>query len=441
MPKVNPFQPNSPVTPGMFVGRVNELVALEKALVQTRGGSPKHFMLTGERGIGKTSLLNYIRWVAQGDITSLDDEAFHFLVIDIDVERGTTPSSLARKIQRAIDRKLADTEKARSFLKSTWNFFSRVEAFGVSVDQRPSAPSDEDLLDELAYSLAETVQRTCTVGLKEPVFSASYDGVLLCIDEADRAQKELGLGAMLKLLTERLHNRGCDRLLVGLAGLPELREVLRESHASALRIFDEVQLERLAPGDIQAVIDKCITTANKQNLEQTSITDEARQVIVAMSEGYPHFIQQFGYSAFDADSDHNIDATDAAKGAFGPRGALHLIGDRYYRDDFYNKIQKDSYRQVLRIMADKLDAWVSKDEIRAIFKGKDSTLSNALQALRDRRIILSKEGDRGIYRLQHKGFAWWIKLQRDSPSEELPFSEQSSPDADAEDENTHPAVE
>ena len=32
-------------------------------------------------------------------------------------------------------------------------------------------------------------------------------------------------------------------------------------------------------------------------------------------------------------------------------GALDLIGDRYYRDAFYNRISKESYRQVLRIMA------------------------------------------------------------------------------------------
>jgi hypothetical protein len=101
---------------------------------------------------------------------------------------------------------------------------------------------------------------------------------------------------------------------------------------------------------------------------------------------------------------------------------MELIGDRYYRDDFYNKIQKDSYRQVLRIMAEKLDAWISRDEIKQQFKGKDSTLNNAIQALRSRHIILSKEGVKGIYRLQHAGFAFWIKIytsDRDEIKSEL----------------------
>ena len=96
---------------------------------------------------------------------------------------------------------------------------------------------------------------------------------------------------------------------------------------------------------------------------------------------------------------------------------MEKIGDRYYRDDFYNKIQKDSYRQVLRIMADNENRWVTKKEIRSKFRGKDSTLDNAIHALRDRKIILSKEGVLGVYRLQHRGFAFWMKWYTTDPLE------------------------
>jgi hypothetical protein len=107
---------------------------------------------------------------------------------------------------------------------------------------------------------------------------------------------------------------------------------------------------------------------------------------------------------------------------------MEQIGDRYYRDNFYNKIQQESYRQVLRIMADHLDSWVSKGAIREKFEGKTTTLDNALHALRERGIILSKEGEKGVYRLQHKGFALWIKLYTGDP--EL-FQRSTSSVADA----------
>lgn len=47
----------------MFAGRLGQVLALEEALKQTRAGRPKSFMVTGERGIGKTSLLQYFKWV------------------------------------------------------------------------------------------------------------------------------------------------------------------------------------------------------------------------------------------------------------------------------------------------------------------------------------------------------------------------------------------
>jgi hypothetical protein len=68
-------------------------------------------------------------------------------------------------------------------------------------------------------------------------------------------------------------------------------------------------------------------------------------------------------------------------------------------------------------MAENLDGWVSKKDIRKTFKGSTTNLDNAIKALRDRKIILSKEGELGTYRLQHKGFAVWIKSYTSNPED------------------------
>ena len=68
-------------------------------------------------------------------------------------------------------------------------------------------------------------------------------------------------------------------------------------------------------------------------------------------------------------------------------------------------------------MAENLDGWVAKKEIRKKFKGSTSNLDNAIQALRARKIILSKEGELGTYRLQHKGFAVWIRHYTPNPED------------------------
>jgi hypothetical protein len=408
MAKINPFAPNSPVHSGMFVGRVEELRKLESCLVQTKAGSPSNFMLTGERGIGKSSLLNYIKDVAEG-MEGIEETKVSFLVIDTDVDSGTTQLGLVEKIRLGLDRALGKTETGVNFLKQSWEFLKRVEAGGFKLRQEEQSATEERLLEEFAYSLAMVVERVCGEG-ESSVFGAHFDGVLILVDEADNASPRLSLGSFFKLLTERLQRRGCSRVAFGMAGLPELRSVLAESHPSSLRLFEELVLGRLSMEEAKRVIHMGLQRANNLNTEQTAITDEARDHLAYYSEGYPHFIQQFAFSAFAADKDNEIDVDDVKVGGFGNRGALELIGDRYYRDSYYVKIQKESYRQVLRIMADRQDDWVPKREIKDKFKGKETTLDNALFALRDRQIILAKEGERGVYRLQHKGFAWWIKL-------------------------------
>lgn len=426
--RYNPFQPNSPVSSGMFVGRGRELLALDQALVQARAGQPKHFMVTGERGIGKTSLLDYIRDVAKGAFTP-DNEKFKFLVVDVVIERTTTRPILARKIQRCLDNELGKTERARSFLKKAWDFAARLEIASASIKNAALPLTDEDILEEFSYSLAETATRICNNTIEPGLFAEQYDGVLICMDEVDRAPTMLDLGALLKTLLERLQRLNCTNVMFGLAGLSETREVLRASHPSVLRIFDDLPLERLDPEEASQVVDKCLARANEKNDTKTTIDMKAKSLLATLSEGYPHFIQEYGYTAFARDRDGIITEEDVISGAFGSGGALRAIGERYYRDDFYNRIQKDSYRQVLRIMADELDGWVTKEDIRKRFTGAPKTLNNALQALRNRNIILSKEGDRGVYRLQQKGFAFWIKTFQEN-QQKLPLQDQTLPVSD-----------
>jgi AAA ATPase domain len=252
MAKINPFKPNSPVNPGMFVGRVDEIDRLETHLVQTRAGNPSNFMVTGERGIGKSSLLNYFKWVAEGsvDFGGGNGERMKFLVLDTDLDNTTSQLGLIRKFELALRKTLDKSEPARRFLKNAWQFLERVEAAGVTFGRAVEQTDDALIFDEFVYSLADTAQRVCE-NEAEGLFSARYDGVLILIDEADSASRQLGLGTFCKLLSERLERRGCRRVMVGLAGLDNLRSVLTQSHSSAPRLFDEIRIGRLSDDEVQ----------------------------------------------------------------------------------------------------------------------------------------------------------------------------------------------
>jgi DNA-binding IscR family transcriptional regulator len=75
---------------------------------------------------------------------------------------------------------------------------------------------------------------------------------------------------------------------------------------------------------------------------------------------------------------------------------------------------------VLRVMSEHGDEWVTKAQIREASKLKESTLNNALSALRSKHIIIDKRGIKGVYKLPTNAFAVWIKgitTVRDEPQQ------------------------
>jgi len=141
-----------------------------------------------------------------------------------------------------------------------------------------------------------------------------------------------------------------------------------------------------------------------------TITPEAEENLAFITEGYPHFIQQFAFCAFDADLDNNIDLDDALKGAYGETGALRQLGLKYFEKQYFDQINSEKYRQVLRIMAKQFDQWITKAQIRKEAPGiKSYTLDNALSALKSKGIIVPKKGTKGTYELPSRSFAVWLR--------------------------------
>ena len=60
-------------------------------------------------------------------------------------------------------------------------------------------------------------------------------------------------------------------------------------------------------------------------------------------------------------------------------------------------------------MAQFSDSWVNREIIKNEISIRDTTLNNALQALKTRNIIISNPGQQGEFRLPTKSFAAWIK--------------------------------
>jgi Cdc6-like AAA superfamily ATPase len=396
----NPFKPTSPVFTGVFAGRLDEIARIEQILAETKSDNPTNLLIVGERGIGKTSLLLLTRALAALD-------GHDYLRVNVGIGKKTTAAELARSMSRELQRELNASEPALATLKKLWSFVQRLEVGGTRLRETHNCTAD--CFQELIYSISDTVKMVSA----DPGFHSPKDGLILFIDEVDSASKELDLGTLLKSLSEKLVAEGCSRLLLVMAGLPETREVLMQSHPSSVRLFEEMVLAPLEHEDVKGVIRAGLRVANEKNQRPVAVDDEALEAIAHRSEGYPHFVQQFGYSAYARDTDYIISLEDVNSSSMD---ALRNIGNRYYHDMFYNQISNEDYRSILRIMAELGHRWIRKSEIRAQFAGKSSTLNNAITALANRHIILRRPGVQGEYKLQWLGFGLWIRYCASTPT-------------------------
>ena len=392
----------------MFSGRGDELLSLEKAVFQTKHGNPQHFLVTGERGIGKSSLLLFLEYLSTGLVKLSLTDPFRLLVVSIQLDISTTYPEIIGKIGSELQRVVASENELKELAKSAWGFLSRWEVFGLkyqAIEQKPEIKV-HDLLEELTHTIVQLMKET----------KDKYNGLLILIDEADKPEASANLGEFVKLFTERITKRGCNNVCLGLAGLPHVLRVLRASHPSSARVFQVFNLEPLAREDGIDVLRKGLAAGKNKTGLEVKITADAEDAIYNFSEGYPHFIQQFAYSAFEKDLDNEITSEDVLNGAFAKGGAFHQLGIMYFEDLYFEKIWSDEYRAVLRSIAEAEEPWVTKAMIRKKVALKETTLNNALAALTKRHIILPRKGRKGVYCLPSKSFAVWIKAFTQRPT-------------------------
>jgi len=398
--KFNPFRPNSIASSELFQGRKEEMKLIEQSLFQTKNGNTQHFLIEGERGLGKSSLFLMVEQQATGKIPLRNSEKVNFIVINIELDSTQTFFEILKSIAADFKRALSEREKIKTLATGVWNFLSNWEILGVryhKIDENLIQPYE--ILNELVLNFERVIK----------LASSEIDGILILIDEADRPGEKASLGEIVKLLTEKLSKRGCDQVLIGMTGQPGLIAKLKASHESSSRIFSVLTLKPLSEEENMAVVRSGLKKANQINTQQTTIDDDALKLISQLAEGYPHFLQEFAYKAFEKDMDYRICADDVKDGAFGVNGALNQLGNKYFNELYFTQIGSDEYRRVLQAMARFSDSWVNRTKIKHEIDIKDTTLNNALQALKPRNIIIPNPGQQGEFRLPTKSFAAWIK--------------------------------
>ena len=304
-----------------------------------------------------------------------------------------------RKITVSLKAALNERSLLKDTVKTAWEFIRRIEAVGVKIrDAKATEPSG--YIDEVVEMLRATSRE----------LGNQIEGIIIFVDEADRGATTAGLGNFVKLLTERLTRLDCHNVCIAVAGLTDVMAMMTESHASSLRIFNVMELEPLSLEERETVIQRGLESAHERTNVLTRIERDASAYLADLSEGYPHFLQQYAYCAFEQHTGDEIKLVDVTRGAYDEEnGAIAQLGNHYFHDLYFNQINSDEYRKVLHAMASDDDNFVTKKQIADRTRLKATTLTNALAALKKKNIVRAKTGTQGTYRLPSRSFAAWIR--------------------------------
>ncbi len=394
--KFNPFRPGAPVPPGIFAGRFKELEQIQKCIYQTINDRPQNLLIFGERGIGKTSIALCSKWISEGELETFENEKLNLFTIMISVNTRMNFEEVLTNIILQAQRKIGETQLLGVF-KKIWSHLEEIKfgpvAFKKAIENKEISLAS----DEFCYFLE---------GLWD-IIKDQYSGVVIIIDEFDRLLDFSGIASFLKTLLERLGADSYSRFMFLISGMGDLKEKLYKDHASVLRNFEPVELKTMPDNEAEQVINKALQETT------VKITKEGLDLIISLAEGYPHFLQEIGYSAFEVDIDNEIGEEDVRDGVLGTEfypGSIKRLGDQYFYRMFQLDIQSDIYREILSIIAIEDAQFVSRQTILSKFSKKKTVLGSYLKNLVERQILIKDKTRFGFYALPSKMFKIYIRM-------------------------------
>ncbi len=281
-PIKNPFSPGAGSPPPELVGRDPILEQARILLGRVRQKKPeKSMLLTGLRGVGKTVLLNEIKRMADGD---------GYRTISIEAHEGKALGPLIAPYLRSLlydlDRMAGTGDKVKRGLAVLRSFIGALKftvgdvSIGLDIEPEKGAADSGDLeidLPNLFIAIGEAAEdRKCAVAI--------------FIDEIQYfSQKELGA---LIMAMHKVQQRQLPLVLLG-AGLPILPGLAGESKSYAERLFSFPNIGALSQDDTAKALQEPAQEAG------VAFESAALDEVFHMTKGYPYFLQEWGYVAWN----------------------------------------------------------------------------------------------------------------------------------------------
>lgn len=326
----NPYAPGAGTPPPELAGRDELREAVRVALERVRLRRPtKSVLMVGLRGVGKTVLLDQLRFDAEG-------AHIHTLRVEAP-ETRSLPAMLAPELRQAM-LKLSRSQRARNLatraLRGLAGFATALKVkyedieVGLDFEPEPGLADNGDLEHDL-QALLEVVGEAAGI---------ADTALAMFIDELQYVEEE-ELAALITAL-HRTAQRKLPVVLVG-AGLPQLPGRMGRAKSYAERLFDFPTIGALSP------VDARVALVNPARVEDVEFDREALDRIVEATQGYPYFLQEWGKHCWDAASTSPITLDDTESAS---TTAIAALDESFFRVRFDRVTPSE--KKYLRAMAE-----------------------------------------------------------------------------------------
>ncbi|MEW6102748.1 MAG: BREX system ATP-binding domain-containing protein [bacterium] len=384
--KESPFTPGRPVPIEYFIARIKEIERLERAIKQASSGRNENIFIMGERGIGKSSLAGFIRYVAQKD--------YQFIGAHCSLGSARNLDEVCRLIFQKLLQELPDKNLFEKVKDIFGKYIKNIDLLGMNIEFTTS----KDELDNLRLNFLPTLRSLFSKIQNEK------KGITVVLDDLNGIADISDFSFFLKSIVDEIATSGKKLpLLLILVGIPERREKMIKHQPSVARIFDIIDL---APMNKEETEDFFRKMFGRQNI---SIEPEAISSMVDLSGGFPTLMHEVGDAIFWEDKDNKIDEEDAR---YGIIDAAENVGRKYLAPQVYKAIGSETYRSILRKIGDlPLGTNFQRREIlKKMSEEEQKTFDNFLQRIK-RLGIINETEIRGEYRFVNQLYHLYVMLE------------------------------
>jgi hypothetical protein len=371
----SPFTPGQPVPVEFFVGRQPLVEALAAKARASVDGRVQIAFVSGERGIGKSSLMSFLRVLVERDSGMFSAQVF--------LGGVATLEEAMRRIMLQLIRDCADKSWFDQIKSLFGDRIKRVGLFGTSIDFEAKKGDLENLKLDFAGALRELIAR----------FPAERQSLLLVLDDINGLAEKPEFANWLKSFVDGVATSGKKLpLMLVLVGLEERRIALIDQQRSLDRILDTRTVGVWTKDETERFF---VDTFAKVEIE---VSAEALHLLQFYAGGLPVLAHEIGDATFRINLDRKIDKADALSGVVA---AADIVGRKYLQPKVFEAIRSKNYRTILRKISHDFDGQsFSRAKLMKKFTGAESkVLDNFLRKMMELGVIeREKEEGPGAYR-------------------------------------------